>query len=182
MLISHDRPTYKYTSMGLFPRLRMRRECRERFPLHRLQRKPLVSDPGMHHGTCVTHVGWRLGMMLLGVHCHFNTLTKLQQKATFIKVQGIFAGKCSQRPSGLYLVITSCFSESYAQIRCIILRHGWSKVAWIKNGCHCRKHWNLRLCSIYTKAHPCVPLSKMHAQQFMLDLDKLLPTRFYGIF
>ena len=31
--------------------LHMRRECRERFPRHRLQRKPLVSDPGMHHGT-----------------------------------------------------------------------------------------------------------------------------------
>ena len=49
--------------MGLLPdtpncRLRMRRECRERFPRHRLQRKPLVSDPGMHHGTCVTHVPW----------------------------------------------------------------------------------------------------------------------------
>ena len=28
------------------------------FPRHRLQRKPLVSDPGMHHGTCVTHVPW----------------------------------------------------------------------------------------------------------------------------
>ena len=38
--------------------LRMRRECRERFPHHRLQRKPLVSDPGMNHGTCVTHVPW----------------------------------------------------------------------------------------------------------------------------
>ena len=25
------------------------------FPCHQLQRKPLVSDPGMHHGTCVTH-------------------------------------------------------------------------------------------------------------------------------
>ena len=25
---------------------------------HRLQRKPLVSDPGMHHGTCVMHVPW----------------------------------------------------------------------------------------------------------------------------
>ena len=25
---------------------------------HRLQRKPLVSDPGMHHGTCVTDVPW----------------------------------------------------------------------------------------------------------------------------
>ena len=36
----------------------MRRECRERFPRHRLQRKPLVSDPGMHQGTCVTHVPW----------------------------------------------------------------------------------------------------------------------------
>ena len=38
--------------------LRMRRECRERFPRHRQQRKPLVSDPDMHHGTCVTHVPW----------------------------------------------------------------------------------------------------------------------------
>ena len=38
----------------------MRRECRERFPSHRLQRKPPVSDSGMHHGTCVTHVPWRM--------------------------------------------------------------------------------------------------------------------------
>ena len=39
------------SQMGLLPDtencwLRMRRECRERFPRHRLQRKPLVSDPG----------------------------------------------------------------------------------------------------------------------------------------
>ena len=27
-------------------------------PRRRSQRKPLVSDPGMHHGTCVTHVPW----------------------------------------------------------------------------------------------------------------------------
>ena len=39
-------------------RLRMRRGCRERFSRHRLQRKPLVSDPGMHHDTCVTHMPW----------------------------------------------------------------------------------------------------------------------------
>ena len=38
--------------------LRMRRECRECFPHHWLQRKPLVSDPGMHHGTFVTHMPW----------------------------------------------------------------------------------------------------------------------------
>ena len=51
------------TGMGLLPDtqncgLRMCRECRERFPHHQHQRKPLVSDPGMHHGTCVTHVPW----------------------------------------------------------------------------------------------------------------------------
>ena len=34
----------------------VRRECLERFPCCRLQMKPLVSDPGMHHGTCVTDV------------------------------------------------------------------------------------------------------------------------------
>ena len=28
------------------------------FPRRRFQRKPLVSDPEMHHGTCVTHVPW----------------------------------------------------------------------------------------------------------------------------
>ena len=28
------------------------------FPRRRLQRKPLLSDPGMHHDTCVTHVPW----------------------------------------------------------------------------------------------------------------------------
>ena len=49
--------------MGLLPDtwncgLCMRRECRVRFPCHRLQRKPLVTDPGMHHDTCVTHVPW----------------------------------------------------------------------------------------------------------------------------
>ena len=37
---------------------RMRQECRESFIRHRFQRKPLVSDPGMHHGTCVAHVPW----------------------------------------------------------------------------------------------------------------------------
>ena len=33
--------------------------CPERFPCHR-QRKPLVSYPGMHHGTYATHVSWRM--------------------------------------------------------------------------------------------------------------------------
>ena len=45
----------------------MRLECRERLPWHRLQRKPLVSDPGMHHDTCVTQVLWcMLGSLTRG--------------------------------------------------------------------------------------------------------------------
>ena len=38
--------------------LRMRHECRERFSRHRLQRGPLVTDSGVHHGTSDTHVPW----------------------------------------------------------------------------------------------------------------------------
>ena len=43
----------------------MRRECRECFPHYRLQRKPLVSDPSMHHGTCVTHMPWCMSGSLI---------------------------------------------------------------------------------------------------------------------
>ena len=47
--------------------LRMCRECRERFPRHRFRRIPLVIDPGLHHGTCVTHVPWcMLGSLACG--------------------------------------------------------------------------------------------------------------------
>ena len=38
--------------------LHMFRKCRESFPRHRLQRKPLVNYPDMHHGTYVTRVLW----------------------------------------------------------------------------------------------------------------------------
>ena len=35
------------------------------FLTYRLQRKPQVSDPGMHHGTCVTHVPWCMSESLI---------------------------------------------------------------------------------------------------------------------
>ena len=45
----------------------MCRECLERFSHHRLQRKPLVSNTGMLHGTCITHVPWcTLGSLTRG--------------------------------------------------------------------------------------------------------------------
>ena len=34
------------------------------FPRHRLKRQPLVSDRGMHHGTCITHVPWCMSRSL----------------------------------------------------------------------------------------------------------------------
>ena len=37
------------------------------FSRHRLQRKPLVSYPSMHHGTCVTHVPWSMSGLLTRV-------------------------------------------------------------------------------------------------------------------
>ena len=68
--VSGKRPIERHTDMelvidhhciGLLQdklncRLRISRECRERFPRYRVQRKPLVSKPVMQYGTCVTHV------------------------------------------------------------------------------------------------------------------------------
>ena len=51
----------------------MPRECRERFPRHRLQRKPLVSDPAMHHGTFEMHVPW----------CMSGSLTRIKTFPAF---------------------------------------------------------------------------------------------------
>ena len=57
-------------------------EFRKRSPRHRVQRKPLVSDPGMHHGTCVTHMPW----------CKSGSLTRRGGE----KVPGI-PGACATR-------------------------------------------------------------------------------------
>ena len=59
----------------------MRCECPERFPRNQLQRKPLVSDHGMHHGTRVTHMHW----------CMPGSLTRCGKK-----VAGI-PGACATR-------------------------------------------------------------------------------------
>ena len=45
---------FQYGPLIGYVKLRMHRECRERLPRQRLQRKLLVNDPGMHHGTRVT--------------------------------------------------------------------------------------------------------------------------------
>ena len=74
----------------------MRQECRERFPRHRLQRKPLSSDPGMHHSTCVTHVPWCMSGSLNrdGGDKHSRRMRKPQfyvsgERPTSVPVQNI---------------------------------------------------------------------------------------------
>ena len=62
----------------------------ERFPCHQLQRKPLVSDPDMHHGTCDTHLPWCMsgaltrgdGENVPGIHSHAQpTILPIWQEA-----------------------------------------------------------------------------------------------------
>ena len=70
---------FESTRMDLLPDpqscgLHMRREYRERFPRHRLQRKPPVSEPGTQRGTCVTHVSWCMsGSLTCGAAEKFPT-------------------------------------------------------------------------------------------------------------
>ena len=80
----------------------MRRKC---FPRHRLQRKPLVTDPCMHHGTCMPHVSW----------CMSGSLTRDGGE----RVPGI-PGACTTRTFA-YLVRGLC-------VRIVLIQHGLSEL------------------------------------------------------
>ena len=54
----------------------MRRDCEEGFPRHRLQRKPLVSDPGMHMLWCM------LGSLTRGISFYFSQYPYLDSEVT----------------------------------------------------------------------------------------------------
>ena len=102
--------------------LRMHRKCRERFLRHWLQRKLLDSDPGMHHGTCITHVPW----------CMSGSLTRVGGE----NVSGI-PGACATRHFA-YLVrgpwdilVSHCvWNMTILDILSYILCHSvmWSKL------------------------------------------------------
>ena len=76
----------------------MRRECGERFPRHRLQMKPLVSDPGMHHGTCVTHVPWCMSGSLARVGGKTFPVVPAQVQPAHLRIwQEAYVKNCSFR-------------------------------------------------------------------------------------
>ena len=67
------------------------------FSRHRLERKPLDSDPGMHHGTCVTHVPW----------CMPGSLTRSEGE----NVPGISGARAARNFT--YLAIGPCRHSIY---------------------------------------------------------------------
>ena len=94
---------------GSFTRYEKLRMHRERFPRHRGQRKPLDSDPGMHHCTCVAHVPW----------CMSGSLTR----GGVENVRGI-PGACETR-NFTFLVKTHVFSVfcSHAATNISLAKH-----------------------------------------------------------
>ena len=79
--------------------LRMHRECRERFPRHRLQREPLVSDPDMRHDTC-HDACWNRGggenVPSIPGACATRNFTYLARGPLIINCEA--AGRCCQFP------------------------------------------------------------------------------------
>ena len=74
----------------------MHPECRERFLRHRLQSKPLVSQPGMHHDTHVTDVPWCMPGSL--AHCGGKTFPTFPAHAQPTNVTCLAKGPCSSLP------------------------------------------------------------------------------------
>ena len=96
---------------------RMRRECLEHTPRHRLQRTPLVIDPDMHHGTGVTHVPWCMsGSLTSGILSREN-------------VPGI-PGACATH-TFTYLVSGPCTVRFNGYARCSHLLH--DAVVWLQS-------------------------------------------------
>ena len=126
--------------MGLLPHtlncgLRMRRECRERFPCHRLQRKQLVSDLGIHHGTCVAHVPWCMsgsltrdgGENVPGIPGAWAT-----GNFTYL-IRGPWLGTVNQGWVGARIIVPALATMGLALLtgHCIKSSHGGMTIWWI---------------------------------------------------
>ena len=112
----------------------MRRECLERFLRHRPQRKPLVSGPGMQHGTCVMHVPWCMsGSVTRGGGENVPGIPGACATLNFsYLVRGPWnelESRCQQRQRGpwsyicIYLHL-HIYASPYAQVWACICMHG----------------------------------------------------------
>ena len=121
----------------------MGQEYRERFPRHRFQRKPLVSDPDMHHGTCVKLVPWWMSGSLtrgggenvpsiLGACAtrNFTYLVRSQLLQTWSRLFLIFIPNITLLNEELYLLPTTVTgiptpSRSHKNVDILIIFHLW---------------------------------------------------------
>ena len=108
-------------------RLRMSRECRERFHRHWLK-KTLVSHPGMRHGTCVVHVPWYMS----------GSLSRSARE----NVPGI-PGACVNR-NFTYLVRGPCQVQCITYIIQVQISDTW------------HRNWKSREIYIWIKIHLCL--------------------------
>ena len=130
-------------------RLRMQREYRERFPRRRFKRKPLVSYPGMYHGTCVTHVSWYMsGSLTRGgwenvIPGAFRHSWRMRNPQFTYLVRGPWVKGLGQRDLGLtwhgpqhieYILPTfmHSISSAFSEINIIAfwLKFDWSLFLW----------------------------------------------------
>ena len=135
----------------------MRWECRERFPRHRLQRKPLVSDPGMHHDTCVTHVPWCMSGSLTrggredvpGISCACTT-----HNFTYL-----VRGPCWTCDGTLIQNLHLITRNTRYMANGLLLIRAWNSITFsVRISDHCKQGKNIAIkssgMSIYTKVTP----------------------------
>ena len=131
----------------------MRRECGERFPLDRLQRRPLVSGPGMHLGTCVTHVPWCLsgsltrggGENVPGIPgaCATRNFTYLQRGpwsslgttgSSYLEYMNITLHMFLILLSLLLVLHRSIYLHLFGYFGCICICYSW--IVFCRSGCY----------------------------------------------
>ena len=115
-------PLTRYVNCGL----RMRRECREHSSRHQPQRKPLASDPGMHHSTCVTHPLSRGGGESA---CPTRSFTYLVRGPFTISYSAEQWNNGSQRFEHFlrgYLLVANSFIKPWIFTRLVPIRTFWN--------------------------------------------------------
>ena len=87
------------------------------FPRRRLQRKPLVSDPDMHHGTCMTHVPWCMsGSLTRGGGETFSACPAHAHLQFYVSVKRLMI-------YGMYITWPALWLTSVVESLCFIMQH-----------------------------------------------------------
>ena len=96
------------------------------FPHRRLQMKPLVSNPGIHHGTCVTHVPWCMsGLLTSGGRETFPAFSVHAQSQFYVsgkRHRALIRRNCNAVSSKCFICVIFCCESIYIRY--------WKKAYW----------------------------------------------------